>query len=142
MPPQTKQRKRKRVRECEESKRYPMYIWNHEIDDPIGMKTGMTLLKLAILAKNESAVKALVERRTKKGLPIDDPISVSTTAMYGMVNVLKTTNLHTAMASGNAEIVRSVVACVREPHFHPLLTLRTHVCHFIHKLTLSSFTYS
>ena len=65
-----------------------MYIWNHEIDDPIGMKTGMTLLKLAILAKNESAVKALVERRTKKGLPIDDPISVSTTAMYGMVNVL------------------------------------------------------
>ena len=52
--------------------------WNHEIDDPIGMETGMTLLKFAILAKNESAVKALVERRTKKGLPIDDPISVST----------------------------------------------------------------
>lgn len=56
--------------------------WNHEIDDVTGMETGMTLLKFAILAKKERVVKALVKRRIKRGLPIDDPIEVSTAIEY------------------------------------------------------------
>ena len=63
--------------------------WNHEIDDVTGMETGMTLLKFAILAKKVPVVKALVKRRIKRGLPIDDPIEVSTAIEYVLLLLFK-----------------------------------------------------